>query len=70
MSTPVEYVSFLVRLWREVNVSSKAPAPDWHSEVEVIQTGQRWTFNSIDELLQFLRQQAIDLDTSRDPGAE
>ena len=31
---------------------------DWHSEVEHIQSGQRWTFNTMDDLLDFLRREA------------
>ena len=59
MSEPATYMSFLMRLWREPN-REEAPTPpaDWHSEIECIQTGQRWTFTTLDELLDFLRQQA------------
>lgn len=56
MPTPAEYTSFLIRLWREAGAS--APATDWHGEVEHIQTNQRWTFDSLDEVLNFLRRQA------------
>jgi hypothetical protein len=55
MSEPATYISFLVRLWREPGQESAAPPDDWHSEVECIQTGQRWTFTTLDELLDFLR---------------
>lgn len=51
------YASFLLRLWSESSAAS-VPAPDWHAEVEHIQSGERWTFDSLDELLEFLRQQA------------
>lgn len=54
------YVSFLVRLWRERSPESPAPPTDWHSEVEHIQSGRRWSFSTLDELLAFLRRQAED----------
>ena len=31
---------------------------DWCSEVEHIQSGRRWTFSTMDELLDFLRREA------------
>ncbi|MFQ3662884.1 MAG: hypothetical protein SNJ69_10880 [Chloroflexaceae bacterium] len=44
--------------------------PNWHGEVEHIQSGGRWTFSSPDELLGFLRQQAEDLAMLRPPPGE
>jgi hypothetical protein len=61
MSEPATYVSFLVRLWREPGQASAALPAGWHSEIECIQTGQRWTFNILEELLDFLRQHAQEL---------
>jgi hypothetical protein len=61
MSEPATYVSFLVRLWREPGQETPEPPAGWHSEVELIQTGQRWTFSTLDELLDFLRQHAQEL---------
>lgn len=55
MSEPATYVSFLVRLWRELRPEMPELPAGWHSEVECIQTGQRWTFTTLDELLDFLR---------------
>ncbi len=58
-------VTFIVRLWTEY---LKQPSPTWRGEIEYagssdwqnkdmhIQSGQRWTFNSPSELLNFLRQ--------------
>ena len=63
MSMSVEYASFLIRLWREVSADATASLTDWCSEVEHIQSGQRWTFGSLDELLDFVRQKA------EEPGA-
>lgn len=51
------YLSLLIRLWREPSLEAKASAPHWHAELEHIQSGQRWAFNSLDELLEFMRQQ-------------
>lgn len=57
MSMLIEYASFLIRLWREAGDNATAPLTDWRSEVEHIQSGRRWTFGTLDELLDFLRQQ-------------
>ena len=59
MTTPM-YASFLVRLWREEQPASSEPAADWQSELKHIQSGGRWTFSTLDELLGFLRRQAED----------
>ncbi len=40
---------------------------DCCSEVEHIQSGQRWSFGSLDEMLDFLRQQAGALEVSSPP---
>jgi hypothetical protein len=64
MPTPIEYASFLIRLWRESGGDAEAPPAGWQSEIEHIQTGERWSFNSLEQLLDFLRRQA------RDPGRE
>ncbi len=68
MNEPVTYVSFLVRLWREPAQKALAPATDWQSEIECIQTGQQWTYDTLDELLDFLRQQAQGLATQNHIG--
>ena len=68
MPTSIEYASFLIRVWREATPPPSPPelggtegrrveAPDWCGEVEHIQTGERWTFSTLDELLGFLRWQ-------------
>jgi hypothetical protein len=44
-----------VRLWRESGQGPLAPLLDWQGEMEYIQTGQRWTFATLEELLDFLR---------------
>ncbi len=63
MSISIEYASFLLRLWRAPPHSGEGEGgevSDWHSEIEHIQSGRRWTFDTLDELLGFLRQQAKD----------
>ena len=54
--SPTTYTSFLVRMWREHSPELPESAADWQREVEHIQTGQRWTFSTLVELLDFLRQ--------------
>jgi hypothetical protein len=60
--TSKTYISFVVRMWRDKTDPSAEPRIDWRSEVEHIQSGQRWTFNTLDELLDFLRQWMEDPD--------
>jgi hypothetical protein len=55
---PIEYTSFLIRLWREASADATASLTDWCSEIEHIQSGQHWTFSTLDELLDFLRRGA------------
>ncbi len=63
MSTSVEHLSFLIRLWRE-RVSEEAATAEWHIEVEHIQSGQRREFGTFDELMCYLRQAAGKLENS------
>lgn len=60
--SPITYHSFLVRLWREPDAERAAVALDWQSEIEHIQSGQRWTFDTLDGMLSFLRQRVSDLE--------
>jgi hypothetical protein len=68
MLIPVEYVSFLVRFWREQNPRGPEPSGGWRSEVEHVQTGQHWAFGTLDELLDFLRGQADHPEALRHPA--
>jgi phytoene/squalene synthetase len=61
MSPSIQYASLLIRLWREVTAETQDLSADWHSEVEHIQTGERWAFGTLDELLEFLRSEAEDV---------
>jgi len=60
---PPTYVSFLVRLWREPTLELPEQTAGWQGEVERIQTGQRWEFDTLDRLLSFLRRQVTALET-------
>ena len=57
MSSGVEYASFLIRLWRQTGLDVAGNRFDWQSEVEHIQSGQTWTFASLEALMAFGRQQ-------------
>ena len=69
MTTPM-YASFLVRLWREEQPASSEPAADWQSEIKHIQSGQHWTFSTLNELLGFLRRQAEEPEVLGRPEGE
>jgi hypothetical protein len=51
---PEDYMSFLVRLWRDPACIDQPS--DWRGEIELIQTGTRWNFSTHNELLAFLHQ--------------
>jgi hypothetical protein len=57
MSPTIHYVSFLVRLWREETTDLSQQSTNWESEVEHIQTGDRWEFDTLDQMLAFLRRE-------------
>jgi hypothetical protein len=60
MTAATTYISFLIRLWREESPELPEATAAWEGEVEHIQSGRRWTFDTLDELLSFLRRQAED----------
>ncbi len=64
MSPSIQYASFLIRLWRETAPDAAEVTSDWHSEVEHIQTGERWSFDTLDAMLGFLRRGARDPETT------
>lgn len=53
MNTKV-YDSFLVRVWRDIPRDEHVE--HWRGEVEHIQSGTRWTFHTLNDLLAFLQQ--------------
>ena len=50
---PEGYMSFLVRLWPEQH--GQDGRGGWCGEVEHVQSGNRWYFGSLDEVLAFLQ---------------
>lgn len=58
MRTQFRYASFLIRMWREGEANGTYA--EWESEVEHIQSGERWKFHSFKELEEFFRQRAVD----------
>lgn len=54
------YVSFLIRMWREGGEHAAGIPGGWRSQLEHIQSGKRWNFESLDDLLHFLRRQALE----------
>ena len=53
---PAIYISFLVRLWREQR--GEQIDTDWHGEIEHIQSGARWHFDTLGAVLHFLQRAA------------
>lgn len=70
MSPRISYASYLLRLWRTAKGSSPLLAQDWEGEVDHLQSGQRWTFAGLDQLIEILAQerlQAGDSGSKRSP---
>jgi hypothetical protein len=67
MSPSIQYASFLIRLWREERTDPARMPVDWHSEIEHIQTGDRWEFDTLEGLLSFLRREAEEGGKGGDP---
>jgi hypothetical protein len=55
------YHSYLLRFWQED--CGGEPDKIWRGEVESIQTGQKWQFNSLDDLFRFLRRKMARMTT-------
>jgi hypothetical protein len=49
---PDSYYAFLLRLWRE----DEEQEVKWHLQLDHIQSGRRMNFDTLDKLLEFLRQ--------------
>jgi hypothetical protein len=52
---PDSYHSYLIRSWRESSANDSEVR--WRGEVESVQTGQKWRFYSLDDLLAFISEQ-------------
>jgi hypothetical protein len=56
MSAHIQYASYLIRLWRLYEQDSASV--EWQSEIQHIQSGKTWNFQTIAELEAFLHQRA------------
>jgi hypothetical protein len=63
-----DYASFVVRIWR--NQAEGEQAGRWCGEVEQIQSGARWCFCTLTELLTFLQQAASIPNTTMPPSTD
>jgi hypothetical protein len=61
VGTGTRYASFLLRLWCTDQPEAAQPAPGWQGEAEHIQARQRWTFDTLEELLRWLQDQLDDV---------
>ncbi len=52
----IEYGSFLIRIWRTIGTDPADRESGWKSEMDHIQSGHSWSFNSIEELFAFLQE--------------
>jgi hypothetical protein len=70
MAAPTTYASFLVRLWRQELPELPRENAGCQGEVEHIQGGRLDRFDTLDELLDILRQQADNLEVQSLPADE
>lgn len=63
-----DYMSFLMRLWRDHPGNDQLGR--WHGEIEQIQTGTRWSFCTLGELLAFLQQLMVESQVGTQPVSE
>jgi hypothetical protein len=57
MAAADRYASYLLRLWCEQS-GETSTGNQWQGEIQHIQSGQSWLFVTVDELLDFLRNQS------------
>jgi hypothetical protein len=67
MKPSPSYLSFLIRMWCESIAEEPGSVQDWQGEIEHIQSGRQWQFRTIEELVQFLRDPALNV---QDQGEE
>jgi hypothetical protein len=48
----------MVRIWRLTNGGGEEEATSWLGEIEHLQSGEHWSFETLDELPELLRRQA------------
>ena len=63
MAQRATYLSFLIRIWSTERGEKLSDSNVWQCEVEHIQTGRRWSFDSIEELYNFLQLFTADPDS-------
>jgi hypothetical protein len=67
-----DYISFLLRLWRESDAEGAAPddrESGWRASVQDSLTGERITFADLEDLVSFLRCQVSGAsDAAKDEG--
>lgn len=70
MAARPAYASFLLRMWSD-DLPDPPTTGDWESEIRHLQSGHAWTFDNLDDLVDFLTRQAVDPDSlaGDDPGA-
>jgi hypothetical protein len=61
-----KYLSYLLRLWRVEEDGEIL----WRASLEVTQSGERFGFASLENLLEFLKEQTQACSTSGTPGHE
>lgn len=64
---PEVYESFVVRVWRKQVTNT--PERQWCGEIEQIQSGLRWAFCTLPDLLAFLQQAASAQGATTPPNA-
>ena len=60
MTMPTSYASFLVRLWCESCPEQAGLSNGWRGEVQHIQSGRCRSFDSLEDVLDFLRRRGED----------
>jgi hypothetical protein len=59
----IHYHAYLLRLWSE----EKEGAMEWSSQLDHLQSGRRLSFDTLEQLFEFLRQQTKESPAARAP---
>ncbi|HEY64161.1 MAG TPA: hypothetical protein G4O02_06275 [Caldilineae bacterium] len=68
MMTSPTYISFLIRVWREGDPDHPEITGDWRAEVEHIQSGRRWQFDTLEDLARWLVDPLTAIEGESEPG--
>jgi hypothetical protein len=60
VSPEFRYASFIVRVWRKVNSAVEDAPYQWLGEIEHLQSGRRWKFETLDDVPELLRRQTVE----------